>query len=285
MKRSALSVRWLMLLVVLASGCRALENRFVYHPVRGETEKLPPHPLVRDIELRTADGRKIHGRWCFHPNGRGAILYCPGNAGNLERRGGLVKELWQQLEESVLIFDYPGFGQSEGTPSEEGCYAAANAAYKWLTETEKVAPEEIVIYGESLGGGVAVDLASRKPHRALVLARTFSSLPAAAQSRVPWLPVSSVMQNRFNNLDKMSKCKQPTFIAHADKDQLIPFSHGKKMEQARLRAGLPTQRFVLKGLGHNDSPGRDYYEALRMFLRHLPVAQTSWQSGDARVSR
>src|SRR5207244_2824131 len=122
-----------------------------------------PAPL-QDVTLALADGTKVHARWAPNPRAVGALVYCPGNAGNLEQRGRLVKETYDALGESILIFDYPGYGRSEGTPSEAGCYAAGQAAYDWLVREQKISPGRIVIFGESLGGGVAVDLASRQPH-------------------------------------------------------------------------------------------------------------------------
>src|SRR5262249_23613263 len=145
---------------------------------------------------------------------RGTVLYCHGNAGNLSHRGEGVLRWHQLLGQSVLIFDYPGYGRSEGKPSEAGCYAAADAAYAWLTETKKVLPQDLLIYAGSLGGGVAVALASRRPHRALVLVGTFTSIPDMAQRQFPWLPARWLVRNRFDNLGKIGRCTRPVFLAH-----------------------------------------------------------------------
>ena len=247
-------------------GCQSLENRFVYHPVPSDgSEPLPDHSLIRDVFLRSGNGHTIHARWVRHPKGDGAIIYCPGNAGNLEHRGGMVATVAGELGRSVLIFDYPGYGQSTGNPSEAGCYAAAEAAYDWLTKTEGVSPFGITIFGESLGGGVAVDLASRRPHQALVLVRTFTSLPDVAQARTS-VPVQWVMSNRFNSLDKIKKCERPIFIAYADKDRLMPVTHAHQLKAA---SHPRTELFLLQGLGHNDLPGPDFYAALRAFLKNV----------------
>jgi fermentation-respiration switch protein FrsA (DUF1100 family) len=253
----------LVLASLLASGCRSLEDSLVFHPVRNPAEQLPPNPVVQDVTLQTADSTRIHARWCVHPEATGAIIYCPGNAGNLEGRARAVKDLHDQLNESVLIFDYPGFGQSGGQPSEAGCYAAAAAAYRWLVHNRHIPPERIILYGESLGGGVAVDLASRQPHRALVLARTFTSIPDVAQAHFSSVPVHWLMHNRFNSVAKIKDCRRPVFIAQGERDTLIPAPHAAQLLAA---AGGPARLFVLKGLRHNDPPGPDYYEALRQFL-------------------
>jgi fermentation-respiration switch protein FrsA (DUF1100 family) len=166
------------------------------------------------------------------------------------------------MEESVLIFDYPGYGKSEGKPSEPGCYAAADAAYQWLTQVQQVPPERIILYGESLGGGVAVDQASRKPHRALVLNRTFTSVPDVAEWQMPLVPSSWFMTNRFDNLAKMPQCTRPVFIAQAAHDHLIPPRHARQLADA---CRSPSELFVIEG-GHNDAPGADFYVALKEFL-------------------
>jgi fermentation-respiration switch protein FrsA (DUF1100 family) len=249
---------------LVASGCLSLENRLLYYPVPtkpGDGQPMPT-PLIRDVYLRTADDNQIHARWFQHPQATGAILYCPGNAGNLEYRNRLVSDLAAELKMSVLIFDYPGYGESQGHPTEKGCYAAATAAYDWLTHDAGIPPDHLIIYGESLGGGVAVDLASRRPHRTLVLVRTFSSVPDVAQARF-LLPIAWLVQNRFDSLSKIADCRQPVFIAYADKDQVIPGGQAQKLKAA---CPGPAELFLLKGLGHNDPPGPDFYAALRSFL-------------------
>jgi pimeloyl-ACP methyl ester carboxylesterase len=209
---------------------------------------------------------KVHARWYTYPGSRGAVLYCHGNAGDLTVRAQAVQHLSEALQQSVLIFDYPGYGYSEGEPSEEACYAAASAAYDWLTRVQQLSPEDILIYGESLGGGVAIDLAARLPHRALILVKTFTSIPDLAQEHLPLLPVRWLITNRFDNLAKIGNCKKPILIAHGDADQLIPFAHGQ-----RLAASNPsTEFFRLQGADHNDPLGTDFYTALQRFLDKTP---------------
>jgi uncharacterized protein len=256
-------MRYLPLCLALLTGCLALENRLVFHPWPNKADAPLPAPL-EDVDLRTADGVKIHARWCPHPNAKGVLLYCHGNAGNLERFGKLMRDFHSTLDRSVLIFDYPGFGRSEGKPSEDGCYASAEAAYEWLRRERGIAPEHIVIAGESLGGGVAVELASKKPHQALVLIRTFTSVPDVAKS----LAVSSaskIMFNRFDSLKRIPQCKSPILIAQADKDHLMPFAHGEYLRDA---CTAPARLHVLHGLDHNDPLPAEFFTSLRGFLDH-----------------
>src|SRR5262249_37012499 len=147
-------------------------------------------------------------------DGQRILLFCHGNGGNLSHRAWEIGEWQRRLGDSVLIFDYPGYGRSDGKPSEQGCYAAADAAYQWLLEEKHVAPEQIVIYGGSLGGAVAVELALRHDHRALVLQDTFTSIPDMAQHQYPWLPARWLVRQQFDSLAKIGQCRRPVFIAH-----------------------------------------------------------------------
>src|SRR5262245_129171 len=120
-----------------------LENSLLFHPVRATTDWLyPPDARVQDVEFRSADGTKIHAWWLPHPQAEGAMLYCHGNAGNLSHRSTMVYRWHQEMNVSVLIFDYPGYGRSEGKPSEAGCYAAGDAAYDWLTQIGRASCRE-----------------------------------------------------------------------------------------------------------------------------------------------
>jgi fermentation-respiration switch protein FrsA (DUF1100 family) len=163
----------------------------------------------------------------------------------------------------VLIFDYPGYGRSEGKPSEAGCYAAAHAAYQWLVAEQNIPADQIVIYGESLGGAVGIELASRVPHRALVLARTFASLPDVAQAHFS-APVSSLASQRFDSVSRIERCPRPIFIAQADRDRVIPYHQGERLRDA-CRGKVELHR--LRGLDHNDPLPLEFYTRLRDFLQ------------------
>jgi pimeloyl-ACP methyl ester carboxylesterase len=240
------------------------ENWLVYFPTSAQNDWTPPpSPEIKDIELISADGTGIHAWWWPAADSKGAILYCHGNAGNLSSRGQALVNLRKILGESILIFDYPGYGKSEGRPSEKGCCQAADAAYDWLIE-HKIDPEKIVIYGGSLGGGVAVDLASRKKHRALVLAKTFTSLPDVAQRLHPWLPVRWFMRNRFDNLGKIGRCTSPVFIVHGTADSLVPFEQSQRLFAA---ANEPKQFMPIDGGDHNDPLPGEFIQKLQAFLR------------------
>jgi len=245
----------------------ALENRIVFVPTTAAQHWLnPPKPAVRDVTFQSGAGGTIHGWWYPHEKATGALLYCHGNAGNLSHRGNAIVKLHDALGVSVLIIDYPGYGKSDGSPTEAGCYAAADAAYDWLVKDQKIPPERILLYGGSLGGGVAVELASRREHRALILVRTFTSAPDTAQHHYPWLPTQWLMRNRFDALGKIKSCTKPKFIAHGTTDSVIPFNLGERLFEA---AEEPKVFLRMNGVEHNDALPELFYRELREFLnRH-----------------
>jgi pimeloyl-ACP methyl ester carboxylesterase len=265
--------------VVLVGVLLLFENRLVYLATAAADDWSPPEDFIaEDVELQSADGTPLHGWWCPRRSGRsgrsfpdrGAILFCHGQGGNLSHRGWLVPVL-QKLDAPVFLFDYPGFGKSGGRPSEAGCYAAADAAYDWLVETKKIPPREILIVGKSLGGGVAVDLATRRPHRALILSMTFSSLPEVAEHLLPFVPARLVMRNRFNNLEKIGRCKAPVFIAHGTLDRKIPASQAERLFAA---APSPKRYLAMQGVGHGwPCFSEECLAEIRTFLHELDQAK------------
>ncbi|MCS6850638.1 MAG: alpha/beta hydrolase [Gemmataceae bacterium] len=244
-----------------------LEDNLLYHPIRADRDWRPAPLAVEDVHFPTADGTLIHAWWLAHPQGRGALLYLHGNAGNLSHRGFALEPLRQSLDVSVLIIDYPGYGRSTGRPSEAGCYAAGRAAMAWLAE-QGIAADDVILFGKSLGGGVATELATEFPHRALVLVKTFTSVPDVAAEMFPWLPVRLCVRNRFDNLTKLSRCPRPIFIAQGDCDRLISPGHGERLYEA---APSPKELLWLTGCDHNDPLPEVFYRRLRQFLdQHAP---------------
>jgi fermentation-respiration switch protein FrsA (DUF1100 family) len=244
-----------------------LENWLLYHPANAGLWDPPPRELnAVDVELVTADGVRIHGWWCppsgWNPS-QGAFLYFHGNAGNLSHRGPIVLEWQRALGQAVLIIDYPGYGRSEGKPNEAGCYAAADAGYLWLVENQKVPGDSITLVGTSLGGGVAVEIASRNRHRALILISTFTSIPEMAQQIYFFLPARLLVRNRFDNLAKIAQCSGPMFIAHGTADGLIPMEQSERL----FAAGHEPKRFVaMPGHGHDENVPPEVFIAIRDFL-------------------
>ena len=247
------------------------ENRLIYHPTPAAQHWLEaPNADIQDIELPSAGGTRIHAWWYPAKDSDEALLYCHGNAGNLSHRGPSVVKMSQLLNVSVLIFDYPGYGKSAGQPSEQGCYHAADAAYAWLTDKKNFAPKKILLYGGSLGGGVATDLACRKDHRALILVKTFTSLPDVAADLYWWLPAPKrlLMRNQMNSVSKIKLIHRPVFIAHGTADPLIPYAHGQRLFAA---ANEPKRFFSMPRADHVDRLPNELFMSLKEFLHENPV--------------
>ncbi|MFL5339925.1 MAG: alpha/beta hydrolase [Gemmataceae bacterium] len=243
----------------------ALENRLLYFPSRFPGDWHEPRDLDKqDVTLVAADGTSIHAWWCPRPGATGALLHCHGNGGNLSHRAGVYAALQREQNVSVLGFDYPGYGRSGGKPSEAGCYAAAEAAYEWLTIRQQVPPERLILFGESLGGGPATELATRRPYRALVLFSTFTSAPDVGRDHYPLLPVRLLMRNRFDNIRKVPELTRPVFIAHGDADSLISPDHARRLFDA-VRA--PVALHLDPGRGHTHAMTPAFHAALRDFLQ------------------
>jgi fermentation-respiration switch protein FrsA (DUF1100 family) len=243
-----------------------LEDFFLYGPREVELSRTPAGVVVENVEMTSRSGERIHAWWSKAPDWQpeqGAVLFCHGNGGNLSHRGQVVPHWIEEIGVAVLLFDYPGYGRSSGVPSEDGCYAAGEAAYDWLRETAQVPAERVLLYGGSLGGGIATDLASQRPHRVLVLVAAFTSFPDMAQKSYPWLPGRWLVHNRFDNLDKIAHCRGPVFIAHSPQDGLIPFEQGERLFAA---APEPKRLFPMPNFYHVDVPTKDFYPALRRFL-------------------
>jgi fermentation-respiration switch protein FrsA (DUF1100 family) len=243
----------------------ALEDRLLFHPAPAARRwAAPPTGFeARDVAFRAADGTRLHGRWFPCPDARGAVLLCHSRAGNLslELRAEALAGWQRAVGVSVFIFDYPGYGRSEGRPSEAGCYAAADAAYDWLTQ--RVAARDVLICGRSLGTAVAVDLAARRPHRALVLVSPFTSLPAVVQRLYPVVPARLLMRNHFDSAAKVGRCSRPVLVVHGTCDHLVPFAEGERL----FAAANEPKRFVpVAGARHDDSVLAGFFPEVRRFL-------------------
>lgn len=255
------------LYLVVLSLTKLFENNLVYRGMKADVGwRSPPTSRCQDVSLTSADGTSIHAWWLPPESGETnrVVLLSHGNGANLSYRSQLMTDLQTHLKCGVLQFDYPGYGKSGGEPTEAGCYAAAEAAHAWLTGTKGVPADQIILHGESLGGGVATELATRHPARALVLHSTFTSLPAAAKARFWFLPCHMLMSNRFDSLSKLDRVKCPVFVCHGTIDRTVPFAQAEEMFRA---AGEP-KRFVRRdGRGHNDPLEPEVLRELADFVK------------------
>lgn len=254
--------------LLLLAGCATFERRMIFIPSR----RLEADPgklglTFEEFSLKAADGPLVHG-WLIPLSPESpVILLCHGNGGNISHRLEKLK-LLRKAGASVALFDYRGYGRSTGTPSEQGTYRDAETVHRWLVEEKKVPASRIVIYGESLGGGVAVELARRRPSGGLVLDSVFTSTVDMGKRVFPWLPVRWIVRFKYDSLSKIGEAAVPVLVMHSQDDEIIPFGMGRALFAA---APLPKSFFELRG-GHNDGfllSGDGYVEAVRKFLRSL----------------
>jgi fermentation-respiration switch protein FrsA (DUF1100 family) len=242
-----------------------LENSLIFFPTKYPGGDWNPAGLAfEDAKFRAADGTKLHGWYVPAEDPIAVVLFCHGNGGNLTHRSDLMEMLARQMNVSVLVFDYRGYGKSEGSPSEAGVLADARGARTWLAARTGLAEQDIVLMGESLGGAVAVDLAAKDGARALVLEDTFTSLPDMAALLYPWLPAKWFMRSRLDSLSLIGKYHGPLLMCHGDADDIIPHELGQRLFDA---AEEPKTLLIDPGLNHNDPRTTRFYDVLGGFLR------------------
>jgi uncharacterized protein len=226
------------------------QSRLIYFPGIGREIVIEPDQAGLDyesIEISTADQQTLHGWFVPAAEDKGTVLFFHGNAGNISHRLDYLS-MFNQLGYNTLIFDYRGYGQSSGKPSESGTYQDAEAAWHYLTEVKGNVPASIVLFGESLGGAVAAWLASREKPGMLVLASVFTSVPDLASQIYPFLPVRQIARFDYDTLEYLRSVTCPVFVAHSPQDEIVPFTHGQDLFQI---APEPKQFLTLQG-GHND---------------------------------
>ena len=235
------------------------EKSLVFAPSRYPAGDWQPARLAfEDAWFAAKDGTRLHGWYAPSAQPRAVVLYCHGNGGNVALWAGVLRMLHDRMGVTAMLFDYRGYGRSEGTPSEAGVLADARAARTWLAQRAGVAENQIVLMGRSLGGAVAVDLAADGA-RGLILESTFTSMPEVAHTMLPYLPVRLVMRTQFNSLAKIAKYHGPLLQSHGTADRLIPYAMGQQLFAA---ANEPKQFIAIPGGDHNDPPSDVYYAAL-----------------------
>ncbi len=227
-----------------------------------------------EVEFYSKDGTKLCG-W-FLPRAGTAddgseprtFLLCYGNADNVANFSNRMgSRLRNDFAADVFVFDYRGYGKSEGSPFEQGVLEDAEAAMKWLNEKTGTKAHEIVVLGHSLGGGVAVHVASKMGAKALILQRTFDSLANVAQNRFWWFPVESLIRNRFPSEEKIAGCSMPLMSSHGTADRNVPFRFGHRLFEsspAKLK-----EFYTIEGGNHHSKLDAAYFETLGRFLRKV----------------
>jgi uncharacterized protein len=265
-----LSVYLPLISLMFFFAVRWLEAQITHHPTRHApgAEWTPP-ANAEDVWFTARDGVKLNG-WLVRARIErvGTVLYCHGNGGNLTNVSWVAQALAAQGLD-VLIFDYRGYGRSEGgVPDESELYADADAAYDFLTEERGVQPERLAVYGLSLGTTAAIDLASRRKCGALVVEAGLSSASEMASVAAPWLPawLHWVGRNRFESARKMADVKCPVLVTHGTDDDVIPVAQGRMLHDAARGA---KRLMIVEGGDHwlPDTPGVNYLAGVGAFIR------------------
>jgi fermentation-respiration switch protein FrsA (DUF1100 family) len=257
----------LVLIVCLLGGLLLLfEKHFIYFPTR--EHEVTPAGLglpYEDVWLAAEDGVRIHGWYLPVREARWVTLVSHGNAGNVSHRLDRALLLQSRLRSSVFLYDYRGYGASQGSPDEAGTYRDARAAYRYLVEQKHVRADELVLFGESLGSAIALELALERPAAALVLEAPFTSVPDVAR-RTIFAPLAPFVRTRYESLARIPGLRMPLLVMQGDRDEVIPPALGRRLFDA---APEPKRYYAIRGAGHNDTylaGGDAYWDALSDFL-------------------
>jgi len=258
---------WLVVIVVLfVISVKYIERRNIYFPMKGNN--INPQAIglpYEDIHFETSDKKRLHGWFIPSATGKGpTVLFCHGNGGNIGHRLEKILIL-HDLGLNVFIFDYRGYGTSAGSPSEAGLYRDGDAAYNYLVAKRAVAKDSIILYGESLGGGVAVDLASRVKVKALITEDAFSSTIDIAKVVYPFVP-GFMIAEKFDAVRKIKDVSCPKLIIHSVNDEIVPFYLGEKL----FDAARPPKDFLEIRGSHNTAfldSREKFTEGIRSFLK------------------
>lgn len=241
------------------------QTRFIYFPSRAiETTPAAIDLPYEPIRFQAEDGVELTGWFIPAPGAKNTLLFCHGNAGNISHR--LIPiQLFHRLGLNIFIFDYRGYGQSQGVLGEAGTYRDAAAAWRYLVEDRAIPPDQIIFYGHSLGGAVAAWLAQHYPSRALILESTFTSIPDMAARQFPFIPTRLLVRVHYNTLARMPHLKTPVLIIHSPADEIIPYSHSRRLFEA-----APDPKAFLELTGsHNEGflmTGQLYETSLAAFI-------------------
>ncbi len=263
----------LMVYFGLAALIYFTQEALVFQPAMDRGFQATPASIglrFESLTLATIDGEKLDG-WHLSARpgspARGLVILFHGNAGNIGHRLDYLR-LFHDLGFASLIIDYRGYGRSSGKASEEGSYLDADTTWRHATEVLGYPAERVVLFGESLGGAVATQLAATRKPGALVLASTFTSVPDLGAEIYPWLPIRLLARIRYDSLERLALVRSPVLMIHSRQDDIIPFAHGQRL----FAAAREPKRFLEVAGGHNEGFvfGRDAW--IRQFDDFLSSA-------------
>jgi fermentation-respiration switch protein FrsA (DUF1100 family) len=262
----------LLTCATIALAVVLFEESMIFFPTRypagfWEVERLSQRSglTIEDRFFEAEDGVRLHGWWCRPPvPAETVVLFFHGNAGNLSDRADLMIRL-ARLPAQVVMVDYRGYGRSEGRPSEEGLARDAMAAWRLVVDAAGVPPRRVVLFGRSLGGAVAVRLASRTEPAGVILESTFTSLKDMAAHHFPVVP-RFLIRTRMDSLSAIGGITVPKLHIHSRADEVVPYALGRRLYEA---APEPKRFLEISGASHNETwvvGGETYFEAIASFL-------------------
>ena len=274
----AILVALAIFLLLLGLGCA---DRFartaLFHP-RKYTHELQGETF-QEVWFQNSKKQKLHG--CYFPYHKidplgtpvGTILYSHGNGENASQLLDRAERMRSDFKCNILVYDYAGYGKSEGNPTAPGVLDDGLAALTYLNQQEGVPTDHVIVWGFSLGGSVAVDLASNHKVKALIVESSFTSLGEMGREKIPFLPAEYLLWEQLPSIKKIGNVRCPVFISHGRADHTIPFSQGERLFEA---ANEPKTFFILpEGFDHHSAPhSPEHSEALRQFFGHLTFPST-----------
>ena len=270
LRRAAIFLTAVVIVGALLRCTHVVDRSFIYFPSR-EIEVTPGDVglTFEDVRIKASDGVVLHG-WFVTGGGDATLVWFHGNGGNISHRVNNIRELVARLDINVLIFDYRGYGRSEGSPYEEGTYLDAEAAIEHVLARDDVDEEKIIYFGRSLGCAVAAEMAIKFPPRALICESGFTSVKGMTKRVYPFLPgLQLLVTTKYDTLSKIAQLDIPVMVLHGDRDEIVPFSMSRELYDA---AKGPKRFYAIEGAGHNDTyhvGGSPYFEALREFVEEV----------------
>ena len=258
-----------------------IEDSFIFYPEAGFL--YTPGDLgmpYEDIYFPTSDNFKLHG-WLVHGTKNITLLWFHGNAGNISHRVENLLLLQRHLDINIFLFDYRGYGRSQGKPSEKGTYLDSEAAYSYLLSRGDVQRDKIIAFGQSLGSAVATYLASREHFLGVILESAFTNVKDMARRVVPLIP-GFVLRVKFDSLSRIRSIKAPILFIHGDADDIVPIELGRRLYR---EASEPKKFYAIPGAGHNDTyvvGGERYFETLKYFVEGLSYPKQAALLGEER---
>ena len=254
---------WLLMSLIVFFN----QKNLIYVPLKKYTNTPKSYGLdFESIKLSTKDNETINSWFIPHKNSRATLLFLHGNGGNLSTRLDSIK-IFHQLGLSVFIIDYRGYGESSGSPSEEGTYIDAETALIFLKDIKNLAEDEIIIYGRSLGGAVAIWLANKYKSLGLIVESSFTSIIDMGKYKYPYLPIKYLANIHYPSIEIISNVNTPSLFIHSKHDEIVPYEFGKNLFNS---ANEPKDFLDINGL-HNDgflTSGRIYTIGIEKFLKN-----------------